>query len=177
MDKKALRKQMKGRISAMSEVGKGMLSEGLFARLEQLPEFQQARCVLAYWSLPDEPNSHEVLSKWRAEKEILLPAVIGDDLELRRYKGDDDLAVGPFNIKEPVGEVFSDYGKVDLVIVPGLSFDTYGYRLGRGKGYYDRLLPRLATATTVGFCFPCQFEQELPHDEWDVPMDKVLCQI
>lgn len=177
MTKKEIRKIMKARIASMSETERAGLSCALFAKVEAMPEFKKARRVLAYWSLPDEPNSHEILSRWMAQKEILLPAVVGDDLELRRYAGDDDLAVGAFNIKEPVGEIFTDFDKVDLVIVPGLAFDAAGYRLGRGKGYYDRLLPRLKSAVTLGFCFPCQFEECLPHDEWDIPMDTILCQV
>lgn len=176
MDKKTLRKEMKRRIAAMGAEERQQTARQLFGRLEQLPEFRGAKTVLLYWSLPDEPDSHAFLTKWRDEKELLLPAVIGDDLELRRYRSDDDLVEGAFHIKEPIGEVFTDYDKVDLVVVPGLSFDESGFRLGRGKGYYDRLVPRLRRAVKVGFCFPCQFENRLPHDAWDKPMDFVLHQ-
>lgn len=177
MDKKALRKEMKSRVATMGEEERRLFSECLFARLESLPEFLRAECILVYWSLPDEPCSHAFLSKWNGRKSILLPSVVGDDLQLRNYEGDESMETGAFGIKEPAGPVFTDYAKVGMVIVPGLAFDAFGYRLGRGKGYYDRLLPRLASATTVGVCFPCQYEPQLPHDEWDVPLDKVVCQI
>ncbi len=176
MEKKELRREMKARIAAMDEEAKRSETQRLFDKLELLPEFQESQCLLLYWSLPDEPSSHEFLSKWKEKKSLLLPAVIGDELELRRYKGDSDLAVGAFGIKEPIGEPFFDYDKVELVLVPGLSFDAAGYRLGRGKGYYDRLLPCLTKATTIGICFECQYENSLPHDEWDVPLKRILCQ-
>lgn len=176
MEKKELRREMKARVAAMGEESKKSEARRLFDKLELLPEFQESQSILLYWSLPDEPCSHEFLSKWREKKNLLLPAVIGDELELRRYKGDSDLAVGAFGIKEPIGEPFFDYDKVELALVPGLSFDAAGYRLGRGKGYYDRLLPHLMRATTIGICFECQFENSLPHDEWDVPLKRILYQ-
>ena len=67
--------------------------------------------------------------------------VKGDDLELRLYTGDDRLTEGAFHIDEPTGTAFTDYAAIDLAVIPGVAFDRRGNRLGRGKGYYDRLLP------------------------------------
>lgn len=75
------------------------------------------------------------------EKQILLPVVTGDDLELRVYTGPGDLATGAYGIEEPTGALFTDYDAIDFIVVPGVAFDRNGNRLGRGKGYYDRLLP------------------------------------
>lgn len=90
------------------------------------------------------------------KEKILLPVVIGNDLELRVYTSPADLAIGAYGIEEPTGALFTDYATIDLVIVPGVAFDRDGNRLGRGKGYYDRLLPRIPSAYKVGICFPFQ---------------------
>ena len=108
---------------------------------------------------------------------VLLPVVVGDDLELRLYQGEDSLRAGAYNIMEPVGPLFPPeaYGQIELAIVPGMAFDAAGHRLGRGKGYYDRLLPRLASAYKVGVCYPFQFIADVPSEEHDVAMNEVVC--
>ena len=92
---------------------------------------------------------------------------------LRRYEGPDSLREGAYGILEPVGELFNDYSSIDLVIVPGMAFDHAGHRLGRGKGYYDRLLPQLTKAYKIGLCFDFQMTDNVPHDEKDVVMEEV----
>lgn len=67
------------------------------------------------------------------EKQILLPVVTGDDLELRVYTGPGDLATGAYGIEEPTGALFTDYDAIDFIVVPGVAFDRNGNRLGRGK--------------------------------------------
>lgn len=130
--------------------------------------------MLLYHSLPDEPDTHAFIRQWAGRKRILLPVVVGDDLELRVYAGDDSLRTGAFHIAEPAGEAFTDYAAIDLAVIPGVAFDRRGNRLGRGKGYYDRLLPRL-TAYKIGVCFPFQRVESLPAEAHDVRMDEIIC--
>lgn len=126
-----------------------------------------------YYSLPDEVQTHDFVEKWRGKKNILLPVVVGDDLELRTYTGRQELSEGAFHIDEPTGRTFTDYDAIDLVIVPGVAFDNNGNRLGRGKGYYDRLLPRIR-AHKIGICFPFQLVKEIPTEPFDKKMDKII---
>lgn len=108
-------------------------------------------------------------------KTVLLPVVINDtDMELHRYTGPQDLQDGFFNIMEPVGEVFDEYDSIDVAVVPGMSFDTRGNRLGRGKGYYDRFLPKLKNAYKIGVCFDFQKMPGIPTEENDVKVDIVI---
>lgn len=146
----------------------------MLSRLEAHPAFRQAHTILLYHSLPDEVNTHDFIRKWSAQKQILLPVVIGNDLELRRYTNPQDLKKGAYGIEEPVGEPFTDYASIDLAIIPGVAFDAQGNRLGRGKGYYDRLLPRLPHTYKIGICFPFQLLEEVPTEALDVRMDEVL---
>ena len=108
-------------------------------------------------------------------KHILLPRVTGEGtMELRRYTGPSDLAQGAYNIMEPTGEVFDNYTDIDIAVIPGVAFDKDGNRMGRGKGYYDRLLPKLANTYKIGICLPFQLVEKIPTDEHDVRMDEVL---
>ena len=155
----------------------GMLksqSAKVLAALEAHPAFRAANTILLYHSLKDEVDTHEFIRKWSKEKRILLPVVVGDDLELRIYSGPEDMATGSYGIEEPTGEVFTDLAAIDFIAVPGVAFDSKGNRLGRGKGYYDRLLPRVPTAFKAGICFPFQLVEEVPAESHDIRMDIII---
>ena len=146
----------------------------LLEKLEKESFFREAKTILLYYSLKDEVQTHAFIDKWSKIKNILLPVVVGDKLELRRYTGRQDLQVGAYNIEEPTGEVFTDYDTIDVAIIPGVAFDSAGNRLGRGKGYYDRLLPKLNATRTIGICFSFQVFDEIPVEEHDRKMDHIL---
>ena len=104
-----------------------------------------------------------------------MPQVTGSStMVLRQYEGPESLVEGAFGIMEPIGKLFTDYEKVELAIVPGMAFDRAGHRLGRGKGYYDRLLPQLTNAFKIGICFDFQFRSYIPHEEHDEVMNEVI---
>ena len=136
--------------------------------------FKNAMTVLLYHSLSDEVNTHQFLEEWCKQKQVLLPVVVGDHLELRHYYGAHELKTGAFGIAEPTGTLFKDYTKIDFVAVPGLAFDKNGHRLGRGKGYYDRLLPQLTNAYKAGICYPFQVVDEVPVEPTDITMDGII---
>lgn len=151
-------------------------SAEILAALEAHPAFRAADTVLLYHSLKDEVDTHEFIRKWSRLKRILLPVVVGDDLELRVYTGPEDLAIGAYGIEEPTGACFTDYAAIGFIAVPGVAFDRNGNRLGRGKGYYDRLLPRIPAAYKAGICFPYQLVEEVPAEPFDIRMDEIITQ-
>ncbi len=69
---------------------------------------------------------------------------------------------------------FHDYDSIDLVVVPGVCFDSDLGRVGRGKGYYDRMLEKITKAYKIGICFDCQLLGKVPTEKWDVKMNMVL---
>ena len=81
--------------------------------------------------------------------------------------------LGAFRIEEPDGDDTVDINDIDLVIVPAVAYDRRGNRVGRGKGYYDRLLSR-SKATTIGICYDFQLFDEFDTDEFDIPVDYVV---
>ena len=152
------------------------LSAKILAALEAHPAFRAANTILLYHSLKDEVDTHGFIEKWSHQKHILLPVVIGEELELRTYTGPNDLRIGAYGIEEPVGTPFTDYAAIDLAVIPGVAFDSRGNRLGRGKGYYDRLLPHMPTTYKIGICFPFQLVKEVPAETSDNRMDEIVTQ-
>lgn len=151
-------------------------SAEILARLEAHPAFQAADTVLLYHSLPDEVDTHGFVEKWSKTKRILLPVVAGERLELRAYTGHEHLTQGAYGIGEPDGPAFTDYGAIALAVVPGVAFDRQGNRLGRGKGYYDRLLEHLPATYKIGICFPYQIVNSVPTEALDIRMDEIITQ-
>ncbi len=176
MDKHELRKLIRSAKSGYTAEQRSHLSASVLSRLEAHPRYQTARTVLLYHALPDEVQTAPLLHRYHEEKTILLPVVVGDDLELRVYRGAAHCHTGAFGIPEPTGEAFTRYEEIDLAVVPGMAFDACGNRLGRGRGFYDRLLPALRRAGVyiIGMGFPFQHVAHVPAEAHDVPMDEVL---
>lgn len=171
--KRELRKQISQDKTRYCDSTLQALSADILTHLEAHPAFRKADTILLYHSLKDEVYTHAFIEKWSMEKKIILPVVVDDVLELRLYTGPHDLRTGSYGISEPIGESFTNYASIDLAIVPGVAFDTAGHRLGRGKGYYDKLLP-LISAFKIGICFPFQLIDEVPTEPFDICMDTII---
>jgi len=168
------RKIIKTRKLAANKIQMEEAAKKIFTKVEQLPEFIQAKNVLAYWSLPDEVTTHDFVKKWHIKKFISLPVVVGNNLELRIFKGMDFMKqVDPFGIFEPSGTSLVAPDKIDLVIVPGVAFDRSGNRLGRGKGYYDSLLSN-RNIYKLGVCFEFQVLEKVATTSHDIKMDRII---
>ena len=177
MNKKELRKQIVGLKKQHPQEERDKLSQEVCSRVLKSPQWADAETILLYHALSDEVNTDALIEQaQRQGKHILLPVVVADDLELRTYTGKESMKVGAFGILEPTGPVFplSEYGQIQLVIVPGMAFDSVGHRLGRGKGYYDRLLPRLTKTYKMGICWNFQFLGQIPAETHDVKMDEII---
>ena len=150
-------------------------SLSVMKRLLTHPKVSTAHTVLIYASLPDEVYTIDALETMRQTgKRVLLPKVISDtELQLSVYEGSSTLRESSFHILEPTGQLYDGEEQIEVAIVPGMAFDDQGHRLGRGKGYYDRLLRRINTYK-IGICFDFQMVDYVPHDENDVLMDEVI---
>lgn len=175
MDKKELRKQIRAAKNAVPFCEKLQRSEGIMQQVETLPEFQKAHTLLLYWSMEDEVQTHDFVNRWYMDKCVLLPCVDGDDLRLRQYTGPECMQAGEqFGIGEPTGEEFTDLDAIEMIIVPGVAFDKQNNRMGRGRGFYDRLLKTTPNAYKVGVAFNFQMFDSIPVEPFDVPMNRVI---
>ena len=152
------------------------LSLPVLSRLRLL--LSDAQTIMAYYSLPDEVCTHQLIDELVSDgKTVLLPKVIDDTtMELCRYTGSKDLRLGAFHIMEPIGEPFTDLSLIDVVLVPGVAFDAQGHRLGRGRGYYDRFLRKISKVRTrtIGVCFDFQKIDEVPTTSNDISVCEVV---
>jgi 5-formyltetrahydrofolate cyclo-ligase len=179
--KRALRRAMVGRILALDPADRRAQDDALAARFGTLPGLATARTVLHFvTAFPEEittaPMLREVLDRGQR---LVCPRVDRAGRRLRLYRVEDlerDLGPGTLAIPEPrrsCPEVAPE--AIDWALVPGLAFDDRRYRLGRGAGHYDRLLPTLRPdAPRWALILDCQWVEDLPVEPHDVPLDGVL---
>mgnify|MGYP002513835649 CR=1 FL=1 len=191
--KKILRKIIKVRVSAISADEKAKREKLLHNNLFSMPEFLAANTVMLFANLPDEIGTFSLIDKCiTMGKKVFLPVINGDDMSVAEFTG--EFKEGRFGIKEPSlltpnssllfpnGHQIVPNGhqhvltpnSMDFALVPGVGFSPSGYRLGRGKGYYDKFLSKYTNLFTVGVCFREQFYLDIPTEPHDIPMRKVI---
>lgn len=176
LHKQSLRDEFRKRRAAMSEVEQETAALKICGRLENVPEFQEARLIAAYWPMSTEIDIRPLIeSVLNSNRQICLPRVVNDPrhLDFCLFDGDPGVLIpGPFGLSEPVTPAISP-DSIDLVIVPGLAFDMHRHRLGYGTGYYDRFLKTTA-ASRAAVAFDAQIIDILPVGEFDVAMSLIV---
>ncbi|WP_407402094.1 5-formyltetrahydrofolate cyclo-ligase [Sodaliphilus sp.] len=171
MDKKQLRSVIRNLKAQASQQYMQVQSHRVFEIIEASVPFQSSRNILLYHSLPDELPTHDVIDRWKEMKNIYLPRVNGDVLDIvplgKELRNDNR-----FNISEPTGATVNP-DIIDLIIVPAVALDMQGHRLGRGKGYYDRLLDTTG-AYTIGVALDFQLVENVPVEEHDKRLNAVV---
>lgn len=170
-----LRNKIAKQRNEMSMEDVNNLSKRIWHSLEQLEPVIRAKVIMGYSSIKNEVNLIPWLKKMQqAGRTILLPRVNGNHLEAIAVKDWNDMGHGSFGIREPRGAAFP-VDKIDVVLVPGLVFDARGFRLGYGKGYYDRFLPSLhKNCFNCGVCYEFQVvDNVFPHNT-DVPVHWIV---
>jgi 5-formyltetrahydrofolate cyclo-ligase len=170
------------RANRLRQADKDGLSRRICHALAALPEYLRARTVMFYVELGSEVRTRPFLpTAWQDGKRVVVPYCVGEQLGLFCLERLDELAPGALGILEPTAELRGladrqvDVSRLDLIVVPGVAFDRRGGRLGRGKGYYDRLLRQVRPdATLVALAFECQLFAEIPMLPHDVYMHKVI---
>jgi 5-formyltetrahydrofolate cyclo-ligase len=153
-------------------------SQNVWNALSGFHDFKNASGIGAFVSLPSEINTFSILEgSLKTGKKLFLPKTVKDKTHFDFYPIHDfkNLTTGAFGVLEPNGNHPADWNELDLVLVPGLAFDPQGNRLGFGKGYYDRMLPRLKKTTLViGVAYTFQIVDQVPHTSEDFPMKALL---
>lgn len=175
MEKERIRNKVKAQKSLLTKAERDSAASEVFSRLESTAAFVMAENILLYHSLPDELSTIEFIDRWNTRKHFFLPRVNGLNLEILPYDRS-RLALGAFHIEEPQGTDAVDVSEIELIVVPGVAFDGSGNRVGRGKGYYDRLLGR-SKAVKIGVGYDFQFVEEgIDAESHDVRVDIVITQ-
>ena len=174
-DKALLRRkfrEIRGCVTDRSE-----LSKKICQLLLESDFYKNADIVFTYWATDSEADTRMIIDKALSDnKRVALPRCSDRNGNMRFYYIDsaDDVTEGMYGITEPAGNNEAlDFTYKSLCIVPGLSFDAEGYRLGYGKGYYDRFLSSFI-GITAGLCYDECLADRLPRNEFDKKTDYII---
>eukprot|EP00111_Clytia_hemisphaerica_P003683 TCONS_00010542-protein len=202
--KQALRKDLKARLRKMTKEERINQSKTIFEKLTSTEVFKKSRTLSLYLSMSSEVHTNDILMHcFDTGKKCYIPHYTEDYMKMVfiKDKADydslpltawnikqpadyDSLPLTAWNIKQPADDDdqrldIMDKGNLDLIIVPGLGFTRSGLRLGRGKGYYDNYFRKYEEKFgqkpyLIGLAYSCQMVEDLPADQFDIPLDQVL---
>lgn len=142
--------------------------------------FRNSKQILCYYPLDDEINTLSIIeAALECKKRTALPYCTDSNGNMDFYyiNSLEDLKIGSYNIMEPdidICEKVTDFNN-SLCIVPAFSFDRKGFRLGYGKGYYDRFLKKF-TINSIGLCYNSFLSDSLPADDYDAAVDYIAAE-
>lgn len=134
-------------------------------------KFRTAGSVGAYSAFGSEVRTNLIISEaQKLGKIVSLPRIEGESISFYQLSDGNQLVKGRSGIMEPPPK--AEIKDIDLLVVPGIAFDRRGYRLGYGKGYYDKFLSKNPTVS-IGLAYSIQLVDNLPHGSHDRRMDAI----
>ena len=175
MDKSDLRRQIREQKRAMTEqqieAASTRLGE-LFAATEQ---YRNAKTIYGYLPYNQEVRTVPMLERAiRDGKRVAVPKVYGDEMKFIYLTDMSQVGKGYAGIPEPVADAPVADDPTALVLMPGLAFTKKGDRMGYGGGFYDKFLASERSHPTVALCYGFQILEQLPTEQYDIPVDLVL---
>ena len=175
MNKRDIRKLVRQKRMELPDNWVKEYSENICRQVVTSYEFKQAKTVYLYCEVNNEVSLDVLIHQCKEQdKTMAFPKVEGKDLVFYVANDDDDFDKGEFDIPEPKPIQKAD--EPDLIIVPGVAFTYEGMRIGYGGGYYDRFLKN-HTAHTIGMAYKFQMFEQLPTEDYDIPLDEVVYNI
>jgi 5-formyltetrahydrofolate cyclo-ligase len=177
--KNKIRQQILQKRNALSKSEICKRSQVIQSSVINSSEYNSARVIGAYFPIGSEVRTEHIISTALTnQKVVMLPKTGADRIAFYRvFEADfrkNKLVQGKFRILEPPRSSYDIRENIDLLIVPGIAFDKYGYRIGYGKGYYDRFIGDNECHFSIGLGFQFQlFNHSLPYSDFDKRLDAI----
>lgn len=176
--KKNLRQKYRGIRERMPKAEKSVLDAKLFNKLTGFIKYKEAKKILIFVSTEIEVDTIKIINDaLKCGKVVAVPKCLDKKGSMAFYviKSLDELKKASFNLLEPdesISPKLTDFSS-SICILPGFAFDSKGYRIGFGKGYYDRFLQKY-NGTKIGICYNSCIADELPHGRYDVQANFIV---
>ncbi len=176
--KAALRDKYRNIRTSMTEEEKKRCDEAILQQVRRLWQYEKNDTLLTYVSTSIEVDTHAIITQALHDgKRVAVPRCVDGTRNMDFYyiRSMEDLEPGAFGVLEPnpdKTERVTDFSR-GLCIVPAFSYDWSGYRLGYGKGYYDRFLSRFE-GNIIGICYGSCVQRSLPHGRYDRPVELLV---
>lgn len=183
LNKNQIRKTISAKRKALSAEQQTHLSEIISDKIIATDYFQNSQHIALYLAHHGEVSlSNAIKTAEQLNKTIFLPVVIDDNtMHFYPYKSSDALITSHFGTQEPNTKNLTpiDTHELDLICMPLVAFDSMAYRIGRGKGYYDKALAfkqknETAKPKLIGAAYDFQKIEYADPEDWDIPLDMVV---
>ncbi len=180
MDKILLRKKILRERAKIPLSTRENYSERINKLIKSTSYYKNSKTIMVFLSFNHEVDTHKFIKDAISEgKRIVVPISIHETRELipSELKDFNELEIGYFNILTPKEEFIRPVAKeeIELIIVPGIVFDSHGFRIGYGGGYYDRFLSDIAKKVPkIAIGFSMQLIEQVPRESFDIPVDMIV---
>lgn len=172
--KKDLRKKYNQIRDSISNFDLDMKSKVIEEKILNLDYINKYEIFLIYINIKSEVKTKSLMQKLiLLNKKVFVPKIIDDEMCFIEINSLDNLELGKYNIPEPIkGQIYK--GERALVIVPGIVFSSEKYRIGYGKGYYDKFISKNRQNFYLGICFENQIIDKFDFDKFDEKLDAII---
>ena len=175
MDKTALRREIREKKRAMTELQIEEASRRLGEKFIASSYYQAAQTIYGYLPYNQEVRTVPMLEQALKDgKRVAVPKVYGEEMRFIYLEDLSQVEKGYAGIPEPIADAPVADDPEALVLMPGLAFDPQGHRIGYGGGFYDKFLEREPNHPTVALCYDFQMLESLETEEHDIPVDLVI---
>ena len=176
MKKEGIRRKIEAERRALNPQWMAGASTAIVEKFQSMEAFGAAGTIALYKAIGGEVDLDPLFPVcWNAGKRTCIPVFNAEAkvYEMAEVTAETDYSTGHYGIREPLAPALLPMSQIDLIAVPGVAFDRKGNRLGRGGGYYDRLLdgfPGISAAVAFGF----QILPHIPAEPHDRPVDRIV---
>lgn len=174
MDKATIRsliKQLRQQFPSQQQM---IENENIMNQVLRHPLFLKSKTIGIYVSLSQEVSTLLLIQKALQTHRVCVPKVQGDIMHFYDIHDMNDLKPGHFHVLEPIGCQVTDPQDIDLMIVPLLAYDQKCYRVGYGKGYYDKYFQNDFYGYKLGLAFSYQYVEHIDYDDFDISLDEII---
>lgn len=172
-----MRKMMKEKRLTLNRETFSLYNDLIFHKLIHHPQIESAQMIGCYVSLPEEVETFKIIEALLKTKQVCVPKVEGSIMHFYQIYSLDELKEGCFHVLEPIKGKRIDPVDIDCMIVPMLAYDQQGYRVGYGKGYYDKYFASGFNGYKLGIAFSFQYVDKINYDEFDYRIDEVITEL
>lgn len=172
-----LREQCRSGRKLMEKEEKSAKDFAIAERVRKLYQYRYSKVIMVYVSTPIEIDTFKIIANaFKDGKQVAVPRCIPEtrQMEFHFITSINSLTPGTFGVLEPPEfyPIVTDFSSA-LMLVPGFLFDSFGYRLGYGKGYYDRYMSRF-NGSAVGLCYAHELKKHMYHGRYDRRVDTLV---
>jgi len=171
--KKTLRKKFISERNNLENDYRNSSTNKIFTILEDQDFFKSSEKIFIYVGFGSEISTEIFIKKWINKKQIFVPKIDNNTMNLVHITSLQELTEGHFGILEPTSTTYYTE-EVDLVITPSIVFDKNGYRLGYGKGYYDKYFSSREYGISVGLSYHKLLQDNVPKEDHDKKVDVII---